>query len=601
MFDAAAWVGRTVLGEHRLDSIAWGDESLAVFDATSVVDGGRYTVATAKNVVSHTSSMALEEAVARAGRHAVGVGALLPLLHARSEGEVDEARLWVVRRGGPLPTLASTIDGPRDAGEVARLLAPVAEALATLHDQGLAHGAVSTSTLVMQGDALALDLFGLSAAAEAAGGPRAARDVVPSAYRAPELLADSPTAPGPWTDTYALGLVAVALLTGRDDVRFRVTDGAVPTPRTLEIDVPDRVEDVLRLVLAVSPSPRPAVRTFLRDLQRHADPVVAPPAARASGGTPDAKPVAAPPYPAALAPAPKPAASRDRSTMWLVLGISLGLGVFGAAMIGAVAYVFHDGGATTASGGAPTSPPSPISPPVAPSSPPPPVPFPTPPTTPPRVRGVSTYPADQSALIPIETDAAVRGDRDALLTMVVFGDLTCPFTAKTLAQLPALEARYGGDLRIVFKHLPQAGNENARAASEASAAVLARSGPDAFFRFAELATKDERLDAGRLEELGIKVGLPAGAVTEAIARHSAGKLVDRDVELGRRLGMRGTPVLVYNGRRLDGYQPPEKLIPLLDGELGRTRAVLTKGTARDRMYAARVTANVTTSEGETRQ
>jgi protein-disulfide isomerase len=236
-----------------------------------------------------------------------------------------------------------------------------------------------------------------------------------------------------------------------------------------------------------------------------------------------------------------------------------------------------------------TLPPSPISPP----------PDPVTPTTPPRARGATTYPADQSALVPIEVDSAVRGDRDALVTLVVFGDLTCPFTAKTLAQLPALEARYGGDLRIVYKHLPQTGKEAARAAADASAAVLAKSDPEAFFRFADLASKDEHLDAGRLEELGIKVGLPAGTVTDAIAKRSSGKLVDRDVELGRRLGMRGTPVLVYNGRRLDGYQPPEKLFPLLDGELARTR-IASRGAPRERVYAARVTANVTTSEGETR-
>lgn len=595
MFEASGWVGRTVVGEHRLFALAREDEALAIYAATSVVDGGGYTVAIAKDVVPQTGSMALEEAVSRAARHAVGVGALLPLLHGRSEGEGEGARLVVVRRAAVFPPISSLfLDGPREVGEVARMLAPVADALARLHDQGLAHGAISSGLLVVRDGVVSLDLFGISAVAEAAGGARAARDVVPPAYRPPELRGDGPTAPGPWSDTYALALVAVALLAGRDEIAFTVGDGELPTARTLGIDVPDRVEDVLRLALAVSPSPRPAMRTFLRELTRHADPLPVAPPSRASGQAVPAPLEGGASRPGALPIALAPA-RRDRASVWLAIAIGGVLAVFGLAMASAIVLLLREPGASplataTATATATASPP-PAATTTAPA-------VASPPITPPRTRGAATYPADAVALVPIESDAAVRGDRDALVSLVVFGDFVDPFTAKTLAELPLLEARYGGDLRIVFKLFPLAGSDAARAAAEAGAIVLARAGADAFFRFADLATKSASLDAGRLEELGIKAGLPAGATTEGLAHHAGAKLVDRDVDLGRRLGLRGTPVLMINGRRLDGYQPVEKLFPFLDFELTRARA--TKSVPRERLYAARVVTNVTTSEGELR-
>ena len=106
MFDAAAWVGRTVLGEHRLGALAREDDVVALYEATSVVDGGKYAVAVPKHVVPETGSMALEEAVGRAGRHAVGASALLPLLHARVEGEGAEARTGKRTRTSSQPALS---------------------------------------------------------------------------------------------------------------------------------------------------------------------------------------------------------------------------------------------------------------------------------------------------------------------------------------------------------------------------------------------------------------------------------------------------------------------------------------------------------------
>lgn len=618
---AASLVGQVVLGEHRLEELVRDDGALATFAATSTVDGGRYTVVVAPNVAVETAATAVETAASRAARHAVGLRGLLPILSARPLPMDEVPHLAVVRRGEPMRALASVRDErPRSAAEVARLLEPIAVALTALHDQGVVHGAVTTGTIVMRDDVATLDLFGISAAAEAASGARGARDVVPVALRAPELGA-APMSPGPWTDAYALARVALELLAG----------AAVPagTPRSLGLEVPDRVEELFRLALAESPSPRPGVARFQKDLAAFA--LDAPPA-RASGAAargsgpqlepprpsgpvgaaasdvrrdPQAPPLAptplgpAPPPPP---PSPPPPSVREPGSAVLAWSIAGILAFFALVMAGSLAYVLTQG--PPAAGSASTSPPAP----------PPPIATATASTAPStsgtarapdaldglgtvRTGTVPTYPADAEALIPVHADAAVRGDRDALVTLVVFGDLTCPFTAKTLASIPGLEAKFGPDLRVVLAAFPLPSHPDAAAASEASLAVLRVGGPAAFWKLVASVAQNGRADAGRLEELGIRAGVPAGTVTDALAKHPDRARLERDVDLGRRLGVRGTPTLFFNGRRLDGHHAPEVLAAFVEHELRRAREVKSS-VPRDRLYQSRVLANVTTSEGE---
>jgi protein-disulfide isomerase len=213
-----------------------------------------------------------------------------------------------------------------------------------------------------------------------------------------------------------------------------------------------------------------------------------------------------------------------------------------------------------------------------------------------------TYPADESALLPIQRDAAIRGDREASLTLVIFGDLTCPNTARFVRTIPQLERVYGDTLRVVFKYYPLPGRVGSMQAAEAAATARVRGGNDGFWKFVDAASKTpDLLDNGRLEEIAIKAGLPAGAITDGINKHTDAPLVERDIALGRRLGVRGTPVIFFNGRRIDGYQSAEAMRELLDAEKERVDAFNKSGAPADRVYATRVLTNITTSEGDLRK
>ena len=84
-------------------------------------------------------------------------------------------------------------------------------------------------------------------------------------YGAPEQFWRSYGATGPWTDVFALALVAVEMLAGKtaldggDLVQLAFSAGNPenrPTPRRLGADVPDAVEAVFARALAVQPATR---------------------------------------------------------------------------------------------------------------------------------------------------------------------------------------------------------------------------------------------------------------------------------------------------------------------------------------------------------
>jgi hypothetical protein len=74
-------------------------------------------------------------------------------------------------------------------------------------------------------------------------------------------------------------------------------------------------------------------------------------------------------------------------------------------------------------------------------------------------------PSEEGAIVPISATDPVWGSRRALVSIVVFGDFQCPYTAMILKTVQALEQKYGPtDLRVVWKDLPLAFHVQARPA-----------------------------------------------------------------------------------------------------------------------------------------
>jgi formylglycine-generating enzyme required for sulfatase activity/serine/threonine protein kinase len=197
--------------------------------------------------------------------------------------------------GKPLDEL---LDNERAAGappwgiaQVVALLGQAAGALDVAHGKGIAHRDIKPANLFVLGEdarggkatvkvldfgvaKMMSDNTQLKAALAKTG--MGITSFTPQ-YGAPEQFNRSYGATGPWTDVYALALLAVEMLTGKvaldgdDLIQLAFASGNPekrPTPRALGANVSDAVERVFQRALAVRPADRYArAREFWQDLE----------------------------------------------------------------------------------------------------------------------------------------------------------------------------------------------------------------------------------------------------------------------------------------------------------------------------------------------
>jgi serine/threonine protein kinase len=160
---------------------------------------------------------------------------------------------------------------PRTVRDVVTLLAPIAEALGVAHARGIVHCDVKPGNILLLRDvkdghgATKLLDFGVAKVFHGSRGDTVVAGAFTPAYAAPEQWSADHGFQGPATDVFALALIVVELLTGREALAGReVADLARetcdplrrPTPRTLGLAVSDEVEGVVARALSLDPAQR---------------------------------------------------------------------------------------------------------------------------------------------------------------------------------------------------------------------------------------------------------------------------------------------------------------------------------------------------------
>lgn len=149
-------------------------------------------------------------------------------------------------------------------------------------------------------------------------------------------------------------------------------------------------------------------------------------------------------------------------------------------------------------------------------------------------------------VIPIG-DSYTRGPATAKLTIVEFSDLECPYCAQVSPVLDSLAKTYPNDVRLVFKHFPLSFHPKAR---EAAAAAIAAGKQGKFYEFRSLAGAAYRnLGDSLYQAVAQQIGLDIERFNrEKALTPEISQLIDKDIELGRKVGVEGTPTLFVNGK-----------------------------------------------------
>ncbi len=192
-----------------------------------------------------------------------------------------------------------------------------------------------------------------------------------------------------------------------------------------------------------------------------------------------------------------------------------------------------------------------------------------------------------SDLIPVGDSYTKGGGADALVTIIEFSDFQCPFCSRVNPTLKQIKDKYGDKVRVAFKHNPLPFHKDAPLASKYALAA-GKQGKfwemhDKLFEN-QRALKAENLD-GYAKELGLNL--------DQLKKDAEGmqKAIDADMALAAKVGARGTPNFLINGKQLAGAQPLDRFTAVIDEEITAAEALIKAGTAKNAVYAARVKAN----------
>lgn len=145
---------------------------------------------------------------------------------------------------------------------------------------------------------------------------------------------------------------------------------------------------------------------------------------------------------------------------------------------------------------------------------------------------------------------AARGD----IVMTVFVDFQCPYCARVPAKVKKLLAdrKLKRRLKVVYKHFPLNFHKQAR---NAAAAVIAAGKQGKFWKMASRVYANMKsLSPTMLRDNAKAIGLNLKAYDAYLSSGKAKAIIEADMAEARKAGLRGTPTIYINGRKLNDFQ-----------------------------------------------
>lgn len=145
-------------------------------------------------------------------------------------------------------------------------------------------------------------------------------------------------------------------------------------------------------------------------------------------------------------------------------------------------------------------------------------------------------------------DQPSLGDAHAPVTIVAFTDYQCPSCAAMHPALERLVKENPGKVRLVARDFPL--SQHAEAFKAAEAAEAARE-QGKYWEYVQVIMRNQSsLSVDQLKAYASQLGLDRNRFDTALDSGKFAEVVQRDVDDGNKLGVKGTPTVFINGRRV---------------------------------------------------
>jgi protein-disulfide isomerase len=144
--------------------------------------------------------------------------------------------------------------------------------------------------------------------------------------------------------------------------------------------------------------------------------------------------------------------------------------------------------------------------------------------------------------------AAIKGDKNAPITVVEFSDFQCPYCARLQPTLEQVMKAYPKEVKLVYKHYPLSFHKQARNAAKAAEAAGEQG---KFWEMHDLIfEKFNKLTDASFKEFAEKLELYVDKFLANFNSNKYDQQIQQDINLARSLGVTGTPTLYMNGKRM---------------------------------------------------
>lgn len=155
----------------------------------------------------------------------------------------------------------------------------------------------------------------------------------------------------------------------------------------------------------------------------------------------------------------------------------------------------------------------------------------------------------QSPVFKISTsDQPSLGNANAAVTIVAFTDYQCPSCAAIHPSLERIVKESGNNVRLVARDFPL--SQHAEAFKAAEAAEAAREQGKYWEYVQVLLQNQSSLTVEKLKSFATQLGLDRTRFDAALDSRKFAEMIQADLDDGIKLGLKGTPSLFINGRRV---------------------------------------------------
>ena len=145
-------------------------------------------------------------------------------------------------------------------------------------------------------------------------------------------------------------------------------------------------------------------------------------------------------------------------------------------------------------------------------------------------------------------NSAVKGKKDATVTIVEFSDFQCPYCAGLQSTLREVLKAYPDDVRLVLKDFPLSFHKYAMAAARAARAAGEQG---KYWEMHDLIFENfKKLNSDIFKEFAKKLNLDLTMFMADYKSNKYDNMIQQDINLGKSLGVTGTPTLFVNGKRM---------------------------------------------------